>query len=104
MNSLGSTSPDYESAQTTVPGARLRHVAWLIVTADGLTSDRTAHRTAIVRDETHLRIAFDIEVFIDGGDCYSELGVNAANTVYEVFFVWRDEYTPGVRNAHLPER
>ena len=32
----------------------------------------------------------DLEVFIDGGDCYYELEVNAANTVYEVLFVWRD--------------
>lgn len=35
----------------------------------------------------------DLEVFIDGGDCYYELEVNAANTVYEVFFIWKDAYT-----------
>jgi hypothetical protein len=28
----------------------------------------------------------DVEVFIDGGDCYYEFEVNALNTVYEVFF------------------
>ena len=39
----------------------------------------------------------DLEVFIDGGDCYYELEVNAANTVYEVFFIWRDAYTRGSR-------
>ncbi|MEO5893659.1 MAG: carbohydrate-binding family 9-like protein [Ferruginibacter sp.] len=39
----------------------------------------------------------DLEVFIDGGDCYYELEVNAANTIYEVFFVWRDAYTKGSR-------
>jgi hypothetical protein len=39
----------------------------------------------------------DLEVFIDGGDCYYELEVNAANTVYEVLFVWRDALLPGSR-------
>ncbi len=37
----------------------------------------------------------DVEVFIDGGDSYYELEINALGTVYEVFFVWRDAYTPG---------
>lgn len=35
----------------------------------------------------------DLEIFIDGGDCYYELEVNAANTVYEVFFIWKDAYS-----------
>lgn len=74
-------------------------------------------RTAILWTDTHLYIAFwaeepmvearlverdslifqenDLEVFIDGGDCYYELEVNAANTIYEVFFVWRDAYKKG---------
>jgi len=37
----------------------------------------------------------DLELFIDGGDCYYELEVNAANTVYEVFFIWRDAWLKG---------
>lgn len=37
----------------------------------------------------------DLEVFIDGGDCYYELEVNAANTIYEVFFIWKDAYIKG---------
>jgi hypothetical protein len=74
-------------------------------------------RTALLWTDTHLYIAFwaedpmvearllerdslifqenDLEVFIDGGDCYYELEVNAANTIYEVFFVWRDAYKRG---------
>jgi hypothetical protein len=39
----------------------------------------------------------DLEVFIDGGDCYYELEVNAANTVYEVFFIWKDAYKKGCK-------
>jgi len=74
-------------------------------------------QTAILWNDTNLYIAFrveepfvearqterdsivflesDLEVFIDGGDCYYELEVNAANTVYEVFFIWKDAYTKG---------
>ena len=74
-------------------------------------------QTAILWNDTHLYIAFtaeepfveatqterdsiiflenDLEVFIDGGDCYYELEVNAANTAYEVFFIWKDAYTKG---------
>lgn len=37
----------------------------------------------------------DIEVFIDGGDTYYEFEVNALNTVYEVFYIWRDAYKKG---------
>jgi hypothetical protein len=34
----------------------------------------------------------DVELFIDGGDCYYEFEVNALNTIYEVFFIWQDAY------------
>ncbi|RPD47266.1 carbohydrate-binding family 9-like protein [Paracnuella aquatica] len=37
----------------------------------------------------------DVEVFIDGGDCYYELEINVLNTIYEVFFIWRDAYQRG---------
>lgn len=74
-------------------------------------------QTAILWNDDHLYIAFDaeepfveaklterdsiiflendLEVLIDGGDCYYELEVNAANTIYEVFFIWKDAYTKG---------
>ena len=74
-------------------------------------------RTAILWNDEHLYIAFtaeepfvealqttrdsivflenDLEVFIDGGNCYYELEVNAANTVYEVFFIWKDAWQKG---------
>ena len=39
----------------------------------------------------------DVEVFIDGGDCYYELEINALNTIYEVFFIWQDAYQHGSR-------
>lgn len=34
----------------------------------------------------------DLELFIDGIDSYYELEINALNTLYEVFFIWRDSF------------
>ncbi len=39
----------------------------------------------------------DVEVFIDGGDCYYEFEINALNTIYEIMFIWRDAFTRGSR-------
>ena len=49
----------------------------------------TAHLTE--RDSLIFR-ENDIELFIDGGNCYYELEINALGTVYEMFFIWRDAY------------
>jgi hypothetical protein len=76
-------------------------------------------QTAIVWNDEHLYIAFkaeepfvsallterdsiiflenDLELFIEGKDCYYELEINAANTVYEVFFIWKDACLKGGR-------
>jgi hypothetical protein len=44
----------------------------------------------------------DVEVFIDGGDCYYEFEINALNTVYEVLFIWRDALKRGSK-LDVPE-
>jgi hypothetical protein len=87
-------------------------------------------QVAIVWNHTHLYLAFkaeepfveaalterdsiiflenDLELFIDGGDCYYELEVNAANCIYEVFFIWKDAWTKEGKfdlpqfDVHLP--
>jgi hypothetical protein len=48
------------------------------------------------RDATIFR-ENDVEVFIDGVDCYYEFEINALGTIYEVLFVWRDAHKPGSR-------
>ena len=35
----------------------------------------------------------DFEIFIDGGDTYYELQVNALNVIYEAFYIWKDAYS-----------
>ena len=76
-------------------------------------------RAAAAWDDEHLYVAFwveepfvraelterdslifqenDIELFIDGGDCYYEFEINALGTIYEVFFVWKDAFRKGSR-------
>jgi hypothetical protein len=45
----------------------------------------------------------DLEVFIAGQDAYYEFEINALNTVYEVFWIWKDKFLPGMRYFGRPE-
>ncbi len=46
------------------------------------------------RDEP-LFIENNVEFFVDGIDTYYELEINALNTIYEAFFIWKDAYKRG---------
>lgn len=98
-----------------------RHAQWSKRFVDMVTGEPGIYHTntAIRWNDEYLYIAFraeepfvearlterdsiiflenDLEVLIDGGDCYYELEVNAVGTIYEVFFIWRDAYTKGSR-------
>ena len=93
-----------------------QQAAWSKRFVDMVTGEAGLYntQTAILWNDTHLFIAFkaedpflearlterdsiifqesDLEVFIEGKDCYYELEINAANTIYEVFFIWKDAY------------
>jgi len=45
----------------------------------------------------------DVELFIAGKDAYYELELNARNTVYEVFWIWKDALVPGSPYFGRPE-
>ena len=45
----------------------------------------------------------DLEIFVAGKDAYYEFEVNAFNTVYEVFWIWKDVHHPGGRYWGRPE-
>jgi len=86
---------------------------------DILTGGRTVHdtRATVVWDEENVYIAFrieepfvhakytnrndpiyydnDVEFFIAGRDAYYEFEINAFNTTYEVFFIWKEAYEKG---------
>lgn len=42
----------------------------------------------------------DVELFVDGGDCYYEFEINARGTIYEVFFIWQDAWNGNPRFDH----
>ncbi|MDR2101299.1 MAG: carbohydrate-binding family 9-like protein [Treponema sp.] len=44
----------------------------------------------------------DVEIFIDGEDCYYEFEVNAFNTIYEVLYIYQDALKRGSR-FDIPE-
>ncbi|MES2649358.1 MAG: carbohydrate-binding family 9-like protein [Bacteroidota bacterium] len=93
-----------------------REALWSKRFTDMVTGEPGMYNTqvALLWNDLHLYIAFkaeepfleaklterdsiifqenDLEVFIEGKDCYYELEVNAANTIYEVFFIWKDAY------------
>lgn len=45
----------------------------------------------------------DIEVFIGARDAYYEFEMNAMNTIYEVFWIWKDIFRPGNAYYGAPE-
>jgi hypothetical protein len=45
----------------------------------------------------------DVELFIAGRDAYYELELNALNTVYEVFWIWKDNFRAGSPYFGRPE-
>lgn len=45
----------------------------------------------------------DIEIFIASKNAYYELEINALNTVYEVFWIWKDIFKPGSLYYGRPE-
>jgi hypothetical protein len=51
----------------------------------------------ITKRDSLIFLENDVEVFIDGGDTYYEFEINALNTIYEVFFIWKDAYKRGSR-------
>lgn len=89
---------------------------WSKPFVDMATGERSEFvtRSALLWSEEHLYLAFeaeepnlqaslterdsliflenDLELFIDGIDSYYELEINALNTLYEVYFIWRDSF------------
>lgn len=51
--------------------------------------------STITERDAKLWFESDLEVFIDGEDCYYEFQINALNTIYEVFYIWQDAYRLG---------
>jgi hypothetical protein len=56
-----------------------------------------AVRASLTERDSFIWFDNDVEVFIDGEDCYYEFEINAFNTVYEVLFIYQDALKRGGR-------
>ncbi|MDR1302713.1 MAG: carbohydrate-binding family 9-like protein [Treponema sp.] len=54
-------------------------------------------RASLTERDSFIWFDNDIEVFLDGEDCYYEFELNAFNTVYEVLFIYQDALKRGGR-------
>lgn len=61
----------------------------------GFTAQET-HVWATLKDrDSKIYLDNDLEIFIAGKDAYYEFEINAFNTIYEVFWIWKDMFRPG---------
>jgi hypothetical protein len=60
-------------------------------------------RASLTERDSLIYTENDVELFIAGENVYYELEMNARNTVYEVFWIWRDRFRPGSPLYGLPD-
>jgi hypothetical protein len=69
----------------------------------GYTIEEPNVQATLTERDSKIYIENDVEMFIAGRDAYYELELNARNTVYEVFWIWKDMYKPGSPYFGVPE-
>jgi hypothetical protein len=61
----------------------------------GFTAEETDVWATLTERDSKIWFDNDVEVFIAGQDAYYEFEINAHNTIYEVFWIWKDMYRAG---------
>lgn len=69
----------------------------------GFTSEETNVRASLTERDSKIWFDNDVEVLIAGKDAYYEFEINALNTIYEVFWIWKDALAPGSSYYGRPE-
>jgi hypothetical protein len=69
----------------------------------GFTAEEPEVRGYLTERDSRIYEDNDLEVFIAGQDAYYEFEINALNTIYEVFWIWKDVHVPGGRYHGRPE-
>jgi hypothetical protein len=59
--------------------------------------EEPAVRASLTERDSLIWFDNDVEVFLDGQDCYYEFEINALGVVYEVFFIYQDALKRGSR-------
>ncbi len=61
----------------------------------GFTAQETDVWGTLTERDSKIYEENDLEVFIAARDAYYEFEINALNTIYEVFWIWKDALKPG---------
>ena len=69
----------------------------------GFSAEETDLRATLTERDSRIYEDNDVEVFIAGKDAYYEFEINALNTIYEVFWIWKDAVVPGSPYYGKPE-
>ena len=69
----------------------------------GFRAEEPAVRGYLTERDSKIYEDNDMEVFIAGENAYYEFEINALNTIYEVFWIWKDIHVPGGPYYGRPE-
>lgn len=69
----------------------------------GITAEESDVRAALTERDSKVYEENDLEIFIAGRDAYYEFQINARNTIYEAFWIWKDILKPGSPYYGRPE-
>ncbi len=69
----------------------------------GISAEETDVWAELTDRDSRIYEDNDLEIFIAGKDAYYEYEMNALNTIYEVFWIWKDVHHPGGRYWGRPE-
>jgi hypothetical protein len=69
----------------------------------GYTAEEPDVWATLTEQDSQIWLDNDFELFIAGTDAYYEYEMNALNTIYEVFWIWKDVHRPGGPYWHRTE-
>jgi hypothetical protein len=69
----------------------------------GFTAEEPEVRGYLTERDSRIYEDNDVEVFIAGRNAYYEFEINALDTIYEVFWIWKDILAPGSPYFGRPE-
>lgn len=61
----------------------------------GVSAEETDVWGTLTERDSKIYEENDLEIFIAGRDAYYEFEINALNTIYEAFWIWKDVHKPG---------
>ena len=69
----------------------------------GFTAEEPDVQATLTERDSRIYEDNDLEVFIAASDAYYEFEINALNTIYEVFWIWKDALRPGSVYDGIPD-